>query len=84
MELPGWWWWSTGVETFQSYLEMFHSVNAHIADNQGCLLAEDVDDADVVLGVEVSRKYSLSEDLVEQLIPCLIRLLLLVGGGGGR
>ena len=70
--------------TFQSYLEMLHSVNAHIADNQGCLLAEDVDDADVVLGVEVSRKYSLSEDLIEQLIPCLIRLLLLVGGGGGR
>jgi len=53
---------------------MFYCIDTHLVENKDCLLAEDLDDADVIFGVEVGREESLSEYLVKQ-----FGLLLITG-----
>ena len=50
-----------------AYLEMLDRNDAHLVYNRGCLLAEDLDDADVFLGVGVGGEDAFAKDLVVQL-----------------
>ena len=43
---------------------MFYSVDLHLTQYRDSLVAEDLDDADVVFGVRVASEDTISEDLV--------------------
>lgn len=47
-------------------LEVLYGVDLHLIHDLGCLIQQHLDDANMVLDVEVRREHAVTQDLVEE------------------